>query len=360
MANHLDIFNYSFTLSPSPPTRQGFGNPLIIGPLVDNSLGGADTLTFANATEAQAALTGGTINQTMFDRVQTMFLQSGKPSAVKVGAVDLVGAETWAQAFTRIKQADPDFYPVLITSRTAADIVSIATQIEADDSRQFFFQSSDADFLTDGLPAAFSALDAFERTSYIWHDTDAELHDCAWVADRISFNPDERSVAWQALLKGVNGLATPLSSTQQGFLLSTNDGNVAGSLGPAYPLFVSPGQNINGRSCYEILTVDWYKARTQEDLSQLLVNFATFGRKLVVGPSGQVAVKGILQGRLDQGATLESPHFIQGQTRVTEQTITQQDRDAFQLRFKVEAQIAQSARALDIDVFFQNAPLEAV
>lgn len=358
-ANHLDNFSFTFTLSPSPPTRAGFGNLLIIAPLATNSLNGDTTRSYASATEAQVDLTAGYIEQVVYDRVALAFTQDGKPSAVKVGAVDLVGVEGWDEAFTRILAADPDFYAVCITSRTAADIVSIGTQIEAEGTRQLFFQSSDADWLTTGVPAAFSTMAAFERSSLIFHDDDTEFHDIAWVADRLSADPDETSADWKALIKGATALTTGLTTAQKGFLEDTNNGNVALELGPAYELFVDPGQNLNGRSIYEILTVDWYRARVREDMAQLFVTLATERRKLVVGAQGQVQVQGVLDGRLQQGANMPSPHFIRGQTRVTPQAIVQADLDNEQMRFKIEAQIAQSARKALFDIYFQNSPLAA-
>ncbi len=358
-ATHLDIFDYTFTLSANPPTRQGFGKPLLIAPLATNSLNSQDTLSFANLSEAQAALTAGYIEQVTFDRVSIGFQQAAKPNAIKVGAVDLVGLETWGEAFTRILQADSDFYGVLATTRTAADIVSLATAVEADGTRQFFFQAGDADWLTTGVPAAYSSIDAFERVSGIFHDTATQYHDMAWVCDRLAFDPDTASVDWRTLLTGTTGLATGLTSAQRDFLTDTNHMNVALPLNATYPQFVSPGQNQSGRSIYEYLTVDWYKARTQEDLAALLVNLAARGEKLVVGQTGQQLVSAILERYLNQGSNLASPHFIAGETRVTAEDITQVDRDAGQMRFTVEAQLAASARRLVFNIFFQNTPLES-
>lgn len=356
--DHLDNFNYQFFLTPSPPTRVGFGKVLIIAPLATNSLNGDDTRTYASSTEAAADLASGYIAQTTFDQVEAGFLQLGKPSGIKVGAVDLVGTETWGAAFTRILGADSDFYGVNLTSRTAADIVDVATVIEAEGTRQLFFQNGDADWLTTGVPAAFSTIDLFERSSLIYHDTATEYHDTAWTADRLSANPDLESADWKASLRGVGGLATALTTTQKGFLEDTNHGNVALPMTLNDPYFVDPGQNMAGRSIYETLSVDWYRTRTREDLALLFVQYAALRRKLVVGRTGQAAIQGILEKWLNIGANMESPHFIRGQTRVTPQDITQADRDTKQMRFKVEAEIAQSARTLSIDVFFQNSALE--
>lgn len=356
-ADHLDIFSYSFTLSASPPSRAGFGKPLLIAALATNSLNGATTLEFTSRTEAQASLTAGYIAQATFDQIESGFLQTSKPSAIKVGAVDLVGAETWAQAYTRIRQADPDFWAVLATSRTPADIVSLATAVEADDDRFFFFQNSDADWLTTGDPASFSAIGAFERSALLYHDDDTEYVDMGWVADRVSADPDVNSADWKTLLKTGASLTTGLSQTQKDFLIKTNHGNVMLPLGPTYQRFVSPGINLNNRGIYELLSVDWFRSRTQEDYSQLLVEYANRHRKLVVGQAGQTAVQGILQKWLKKGVAAQ--HFLNAtNTRVTAHPITADDRTNGVMRFKVEATFAISARELEFDIYFQQTELE--
>lgn len=357
-ADHLNTLTFNITLAPSDPVRQGFGKGLVIVDLANNSLNGDTTREYNEVADLAADLTAGYIDQATVDMVTVGLSQPLKPAGIKVGAVDLVGLETWGAAYDRIAAADPDFYGVTVESRTAADIVSAATAIETAGVHQLFFQSADADWKTTGVPAGFSAIDDYERSSLVFHDTATEYADMAWVANRLAFDPDEKSADWRCQLASVAALATALTSTERNFIIDTNHGNVALPLTANYPQWLHPGQNMAGRSIYEILTVDWLRARLTEDYADLLAGLSARGAKLVLGNTGQGMLEGMIRRRLQQGASLgESSHFVKGQTRVTPQAITAADSTAKRMRFKVEYVHAQSALKATINIFAQNVAL---
>jgi hypothetical protein len=341
-------------LSPSPPSRAGFGVMLYLVDEDDgNDLGGERFVSYADITEATAGEAAGDISAATLAAVTALFSQIPRPSGVKVARVDTGAAETYVQALAAVEALTDDWYGVAIYDRTDAIISAMAAAVETRD-KLFFGQTDSADLLTSGLPAGLSTLADLERTALVYHDEDDEPADLAWAASRLVFDPDERSAGWEGQVRGVAALTTGLTSAQRGFV-ETNGAN-AGLPFSSANVYMSPGQNMAGRGIYEILSADWFKARVSEDVAFLKLSYTARGEKLQVSATGQAAILGILNGRLQQG--MDAGHFLRGQTRATAETITADDLQARRLRFKVEAQIAQDARLFVFNVFLQNDPLQ--
>lgn len=356
-ADHSSIISFTTTLSPNPPGRVGFGKVLLLVPKASNSLNSATTLEVASYAEAQAAQTAGYISSTTLARLQVAFSQTPRPSAVKVGNVDLAAGtpETYAAAFSRILAVTNDFYMVVIDSRDATEIDALADAVEADNTKQFLFVDEDASWLDSGVATGFSGITSYLRTSGIWHDVSTAYPDLALACGRLAFDPDEKSVDWKQQLVGVANITDALTAAERGFILS-NKLNVGLPFG-SQTNFLFPGQSISGRAIYEVLSADWFRARVQEDVADLYARAAAFGDKIIVGPEGQAQVLAILEARLAHG--VRAKHFLQGQTRATALSVTQADLDAKRLRFTAEAQVAQSANALVFNFYLQNEPLAA-
>lgn len=354
-ANWLSTIAITIVLGTSPPSRQGFGTALF---LVDqdagNSLNGARTMSFASYTEAQAANTAGYISASTLEAVRVAFSQQPAPAKVKVGYHDTGAAETIAAALAAIRTFDDDWYGLAIYSRSDADIVAAANAIEAitDSPKVFVYQSDDASFLDAGMPAGLTTLTGKERSFGIYHSSDAAYNDLAHLVARLVWDPDSKSAPWEGQVREVAAVSALTSSQRDA--IATNKANVA-LLFSSAAAYVSPGQNMNGRAFYEIVSGDWLKARIREDIAYEKLKHTDRGEKIIVDGTGQAKILAILNTRLQQGEDVG--HFVRGQTRATGETITVADGLARRLRFKVEAQVAADARLFDITIYLQQTPL---
>jgi len=340
--------------------RASFTTPMIIVALSNNSLNGQRTATYSSLSEATAANTAGYIHANTLAMVTRMFAQSPSPSKVKVGYIDDVSspAETEAAALTAIIAHDPDFYIVCYESRTDADTIAVAAAIETNDKKMLgIFQSSNADWKTSGQPSAFSSAAAYERTGWLYHDTDADWNDMGWAASRGAFDPDFQSAPWYGRVKSGDSLTTDISETERQYIF-TNGANV----GLAYATegyFVDDGKNIVGRALYEIVTTDWFATRVEEDIAAAVVDTSNRGEKITIDGRGQAMILAILNGRLAQGQGAN--HFDPDPEEVSAvaETITAADIAAERLRFTVRAKLAVGARTFTVNVYASQTSLAA-
>lgn len=352
-ANWLSTLIITIVLGASPPSRQGFGTALLLVDKATNTLNSGRVMSFASFAEAQAAQTAGYISATTLDFLQAAFSQQPTPAVVKVGNQNTAGAETIGAAITAIRAADDDWYGLAIYSRADADIVAAANQVEADGAKFFVGQSDDSSWLDSGIPAGLSTLSGKERTAIIYHSSDAEPADFAWLVSRLVWDPDAKSAPWEGQIRDVASI-TAITSAQRDFIV-TNKANVGLPFSSAN-VYVSPGQNMNARAIYEILSADWLKARITEDISFEKLKHTSRGEKIIVDSTGQAKILGILRVWLQRGEQVG--HFVTGQTRATGESITSADILARRLRFKVEAQIAADARLFNVTIYLQADALQ--
>jgi len=354
-ADHSNTITVNIFLAPLPPTRAGFGTALFIVDQDDgNTLGGDRIVSFANSAEAEAAEIAGTISADTLAALQTAFSQQPTPSKVKVAYHDSGAAESVTTMLAAIEAVDADWYGVAFYSRVAASIVAMSAAIETR-KKIYVAQSQHASWLTGTLDASLTDLEENERTAVIVHD-DEDPADLAWLVSRLVFNPDERSAGWEGQIRQVDAQDTLPTTAQRDFVMNTNSANIGLPFSSA-AVYVSPGQNMNGRAIYEILSGDWLAARIAEDVAYLKLQHTARGEKIIVDATGQAKIMTILAGRLQQGE--EAGHFVKGQTRATAETISADDISNRRLRFKAEAQIAADARLFVFNVYLQPDPLQA-
>lgn len=355
--SHLDKISITIILAALPIQVASFSTLMLLVDQADgNTLDGDRVRTYTSGEDATTDFDASFISAGTRDFIQTVFAQSPAPQLMKVGRIDTVGAETYSTGYTAVKAADDDFYGVVIDRRTAADQLLVSADVESE-NRVFILQSADADWLTTGLPAAYAALSARERTAVVYHDTVTAKQDIAAAARWLAFNPDELSAVFEGALKSVAALAVVPTAGQKAFL-EANFVNYALPLG-GEPLYLMLGVNISGRPFYEILTADWFRVRLQERIAGLRVAKSARGEKILVSPEGQALVVGEIDGLATVATAGQSPHLIKGQTRTTPLAITQADRDNGELRFTFEGQIASNANKFAATVYFSRAPLAA-
>lgn len=347
-------------LASLPPPRQVFGVPLLIVTATGNGLGGATVATYNSPTAVAAALTATEITAQTADFVNTAFAQQPRVPSVKVTAAAASGYEL---AYAAARAADDTFYGVAIDTQLTADILEVSAAVETDAEKLFIASSADADWLTSGVPAAFSAAAGRERTAIVYHDIATEPVSLAWLAARLGIaNPDNRSAPWTGRVREILAYTTDLTGAQRDFALA-NQANLVLPFGTA-PQYIKDGENISGRPLYEILSGDWYKARVREDLIQAKLAADDRGEKILVGSVGQTnslgqtLVRGILESRAAQGEA--AGHFVIGGTRVTMPQITQDDIDNRRIRADVELQIGVDTIRFEVNAYEQTTPLAEV
>tara|TARA_R110000824_G_scaffold30668_7_gene100631 strand:+ start:5754 stop:6812 length:1059 start_codon:yes stop_codon:yes gene_type:complete len=349
-ANHLDNITINITLAPAPLQIAGFGIPLLIVDGATSSLGGDRVRTYAGTDGAQADNTAGELSAAALAGVTAAFSQRTSPALVKVGLRDATDA--YDVALAEIIAFDPDFYGVAIESRAAADQLLVSTAVEAS-NRLFVLQSSDADWKTPTLPAAYTALAGVERTAVVYHDTDAAWGDLAWLANRLVFDPDIKSAPWDAAVQGVASYATAPTAGEK-INLDNNFAN-NGLIYGAENFFIDAGVNAAGRALHEIETADWFDARLREAVVGVKTAASARGDKIVIGPTGQGQLLAEISALFQRG--VNAGHFISGQTSQKAETITQADFDLGRLRFSGAGQLASSARLFTFNFNFGRAPL---
>ncbi len=354
-ADHLDNIQITINLAAVPSSQLGF-NPLL---MVDegagaNTLDGDRVVSYTDLAGATADNVAGFISAATLEAVRVSFAQRPPPQTVKVGRVDTVGAETYPVAFALIKADDPDFYGVAMDDRTDAILLTMSALIEAESpGKIMIFQSDAADWLTTGLPAALTAIDNRERTIIAYHTTDAQWADWGWLTNRLAFNPDERSVPWDAEVKEVLALSPLPNDTQKGFL-DSNNANHGLPYGTS-TYFVDPGLSQNTRPIYEIMTADWFEIRLQARIADLKVAASARGEKITIDASGQSQILAEINTQYALGVA--AGHFLDGQTTVVAEAITAADITAQRLRFTGQAQFASSARIFQLTFNFSNQPI---
>lgn len=321
-ASHNDTISINIALSALPATRQGFSTVLLLVPLASNSLNSQRSATYSSITEATAANTAGYISATTLGRITTLFAQRDNfgrsPARVIVHNVDLAGdpAETYSAAYNLAVGAGLDFYGVCIEARTNTEILDLAAAVETTDRHLLAVVNADSGWLTSGVPAALTALAAYERTVLYYHDVATAYVDVGHFAARLMADPDVTSAPWRGEVLGVAGLSTSITQTQKAFLRENNI-NVGLPFGNT-DFFIDPGYNARGRPVYELVTRDWLRARIEEDLAQEIVAHEKRLEKFIVGPDGVAKFSAIVEARLEQGERVD--HFVVGQTTINSST----------------------------------------
>lgn len=352
-ANHLDNIVINIILDPAPLARAGFGTVLLIADEAAGTTLDSDRIrTYASVAAAQTDATAGFISASILAAITDAFSQRVEPVEVKIGRKAAI--EDYGEALAAIILVDPDFYAITIESRAAVDQVIISPIVEAS-SRILILQSADADWLTTGIPAAYTTIANSERTAIVFHDIATEWSDFAWAVNRSVFDPDLQSAPWDAGVQAVAAYTAAPTDTEKGFLDANfvNHGLPFGS----DPFFVDAGVNLAGRQLHEIVTSDWFEARLQEDVATVKTTASARGDKIVIDSTGQAQILAVIAALFQVGVNAD--HFVTGQTAQAAETITQADLDAGRLRFNGQAQIAGSARIFVFNFNFSRTPIVA-
>ena len=283
--------------SPGAVNRKDFGIP--VHATADVGAGFTELIRYyASANEAAQDTD---LNASAQTAVAAGFSQDPHPAKVGVAKVAYISLATDLDA---LKAFDDSWYGLDLFSRAQADIEAAAAWAEANE-KLFCPQTSDAALLA-GTPANVGLnlqAASYDRTGLSYHSDDAEHLAFALLCHRLAINPDEKSTIWAyAQLAGIT--VDSVNSTQKTNILAASANLYIPFKGqPAY----WPGTLASGRYFDQRTTADWFKARTEERLAQLLIDATNRGEKVPYDNDGIGMVANQISAQLSEGERLK--HF---------------------------------------------------
>lgn len=309
MAQSHDLISKSLSLATSTAGEAGFSTTAFLA--IDSLLGGDVFREYKTTKAIDDDVTAGDLLSTAGEALKTALEQTPRPEKVIAISVDRsVGTEEPDTQLDAAIQAGAEFYGVTLETRTAADIEAVASKVESLD-KLFVFQSSDAEWLTAGIPTAYSDIDTRNFSAGVYHDTDTEFADVALAASRLAFDPDVSSAGWQGELSGVAAYSSAPSDTEL-TNLKANGMNAVLPFGPANR-YNSDGVTIvaDGTQINEIVSAHWFLARLEERVINTKLEYDALGRKIVAGPEGEGIMEGLLAAQVDDA--INARHILSGE-----------------------------------------------
>jgi hypothetical protein len=261
--------------------------------LVIAALAGED-VTAADATPAITATADNDGESFTYDSSVTL-VGSGDLAVAEVLTTPNVGVSTDLAA---ILAESSNWYGLAIWSRSKGHIMEAALWTEAN-YRLFLAQSSDADILTAATGNVLERLGAFsyERTALLYHATDSEYGDMAWLSSKLAVDPDQSTTFWR--YQTLSGVAVDDLTSTEIANVRDNDGNV-------YEEFfgtnvTSKGRTVDGNPIDVLITVDWTRARMEERIAQALIDASNRGSVIPYTNDGITTFTGIVDGVLEDG-----------------------------------------------------------
>jgi len=177
-------------------------------------------------------------------------------------------AETWATCVNAIIADDNDWYGLVTTTRTKADILAIAAIIET--KIKLYGVATDEADVKNGVAAntllSLKAL-AYDRTFYLYSEDADNFPEASWLGGQLPKNPGSTTWKFKTL---VGSLPDTLSNPEFGNI-KDNYGNTYETVG-GVNIISSEGTVVSGEYIDIIRGTDWLQIKMQEDLYSLLVN----------------------------------------------------------------------------------------
>ena len=273
MGQYDKMINISITEATQGVSVTGFGTILI---LTGDATFGTRTKSYSSAGSALAAdLTGGSSSKA-YEMAQAIFSQSPAPTSIKVGRVGAY--EALDDAIDAIVLEDDDWYIVIATDRTAADIEDLAAKIESL-TKVLIYASADSNIPitpdTTSLPALFKAA-GYNRTAGLYKaDAATEFADAALAGFLAA---QDKPGSYTACYKKLIG-QTPdaLTSGGEDIILGDPQSDGSGKCCNTYQTVGGAGRLrygvvASGKFIDYIIFKDWLKARLQEAIFSLFAS----------------------------------------------------------------------------------------
>ena len=197
-----------------------------------------------------------------------------------------------ADDLAAINLADADWYAIVSTSKSAAEIAAIAAWAESA-KRLFIAASSDTGIFGGGTGDVASTLktSAYDYSAVIYHPTPGAFADAAWLGRCLPLTPGSETWKFKTLA-GVP--AVSLTPSQRA--------NITGKNAAVYTTvsgvnMTQEGVTASGEFIDNRRFLDWCAARVAEDVFALLAN----ADKVPYTDPGAVGVGSVIKAVLDEG-----------------------------------------------------------
>lgn len=204
-------------------------------------------------------------------------------------------ATNLADDLAAINLFDPDWYAIVSTSKSAAEIAAIASWAESA-KRLFVAASNDTAIFGAGSSDVASTLKtaAYDYSAVIYHPTPGAFADAAWLGRCLPLTPGSETWKFKTLA-GVP--AVSLTPSQRA--------NITGKNAAVYTTvsgvnMTQEGVTASGEFIDNRRFLDWCAARVAEDVFSLLAN----ADKVPYTDAGAVGVGSVIKAVLDEGVAV--------------------------------------------------------
>ncbi|MNH13781.1 hypothetical protein D3C79_733630 [compost metagenome] len=201
--------------------------------------------------------------------------------------------ESWVDAIEAVQAVDDTWYVVTISSHLEADVLAVASAIEAK-KKIFATSSSSLDIKTTATTDTFSKLQAaaYQRTFGLWSATaDTEYPECAWVGFQLQEQPGSNTWAYKTL----SGVTVSRLSATEAKNIQDKNGSTYEFIGG---LNTTVGAKMFGGEWIDVMIfVDWLEQRMKERLWSRMAN----SKKIPYTAAGAAIIEAEVRAQLNDG-----------------------------------------------------------
>lgn len=210
---------------------------------------------------------------------------------------------------------DNDWYGLILTSRTEAEVLQAAAWTETQ-YKIFFTASQDADIYDDASTTDIAYLlkdQEYDRTACIFNEDNDDYADAAWMGRGLPYDPG--SITW--MFKSLSGVSASDTLTETE-ITSIKDKNCNLYTKVANLSMMEWGWMVGGEWIDVMHGVDWIRARMQEEIFNKLVN----AKKIPYTDSGiaiiEAQIRAVLENAMKKGVIAAAPELFDGQDYIVE------------------------------------------
>jgi hypothetical protein len=251
---------------------------------------------------AEVAAAGFSTSSFVYRAASKIFSQNPRISRVFVGRkkTGVDGTETWDVALAAMAIENPNWYGLVVETRTEADQQVVATWVETQ-TRLCILASADADIVdaASGDIADYLKTNNIERTAVIYHPdagdvTEEPCPDAAWFGKM--FSKDPGSATWA--FKTLTGVSTYALTTAQVNRAKGKNANIYTSVSDV--AITEAGTVGSGEFLDVMHGIDWLTARIQQRVFTVLVQ----QDKIPYTDAGVQSVVGELKAALQEAVDI--------------------------------------------------------
>ncbi len=309
-ADALSVYLGAFNITAPVilPTSNQFLVPAVLGDDLNIDGTGARTKLYTDAATITADEGLSEISAAVAQAAR-IALQNGASRVLVIDRNVSPGSETVATALDA-GFAEQAFGYVCYTNRTAADQLAMAAWANGRVDVMALCASTDADWLTSGVPSAWTGAITYTQSGVIYLDSATEYWDAAAIGRAASFDPDIQRHAWR--LRVVGETPYDITTAQQAFLLVNNGNFIFRDSANASTYQFGAGEAFDGSDLAVTLTRAWLYVRGREAIAQGIAANVVAGDFVTADITGESAARSWIEPVFALGA--QTRHIL-GESR---------------------------------------------